>query len=526
MKILLLIILPVALYLPALQYEFVYDDSFQVVGNKWITDVKYLPEIFSSSVWAFEPRYNDNIYRPLQHVVYMLEYHLFGLNPWGFHLVNILIHTGNTILVYFLATAIFTNRHKFNPSFPAALLFAMHPVNTEPVAWIGAIPELCMALFFLLSLYFYITCPPGLSKKFVFSVIFFSLAILFKETALTLLFAILLYDYAKKGLAVVIKGHKRYLPFILVSAGYMLLRFFVLGGITVDKKMEISAGALIINTFPLFFQYMQKLLLPFDLKAIYVFYPVDSLTEPGVAASIVFAMLFLIGWYISKTKDKTVFIGISFMVIPLIPVFYLPAIRDYVFADRYLYLPCFGFALLLAYSLERIYIFFTERRPGPALTAGRMIILTLPLIIFFGLTTIKRHPVWKDDLSLWSDTVRKSPDSFKAQNNLGLVLGGLGKNREAIVHFSEALRIRPDFADAYNNYGIALFGLGKVEQAMDYFTRALKIKTNFAEPHYNLGFVLTRQGEFENALFHFREALKIKPDYQKARYQLEQVMKR
>ena len=187
-----LLIISIGVYLNALPNEFVYDDEGQVLGNLWISDVKNIPEIFLTDVWAFagEERLS-NYYRPLMHIIYMIDYHIFGLKPWGFHLTNIIFHAGVTLLV-FMVSSIIINQPQIpnpkskipnpksqilnpksqilnpksqilnpksqilNPPFIAALLFAAHPINTEAVTWVAGIPELSFTLFYLLSFYLYI----------------------------------------------------------------------------------------------------------------------------------------------------------------------------------------------------------------------------------------------------------------------------------------------------------------------------------------------------------------------------------
>jgi len=136
-----------AVYFNTLYNGFVYDDEAQVLLNHWIRDMKYLPEIFYKSVWGFRSaNTTSSYYRPLMHVINMASYHLFGLAPWGFHLVNILFHAGNTVLVFIVTARLFgksaampeegrgETRWLSSPPFLAALLFATHPVHTEAVA--------------------------------------------------------------------------------------------------------------------------------------------------------------------------------------------------------------------------------------------------------------------------------------------------------------------------------------------------------------------------------------------------------
>ncbi len=534
----------IGLYLPTLQFGFVYDDKFQILENRWITDIKYLPDIFFSSVWSFDTGATSNIYRPLQHVIYMLEYYLFGLKPWGYHLVNILFHTVNTVLVFFLTSFILKskkklgseplsgentlsqqkyNKENFYPislAFLSALLFAAHPINTESVAWIGTIPELSMTSMYLLSFLLYATCSPGINTRFILSVILFLVACLLKEPALTLLLIILLYDYSRNGFKSVIKQYRRYIAYFIVAIGYLILRFYALGGFTVRQNLKMGIDQLILNIFPLFFQYIKKLVLPYDLRAMYDFYPVSSLTEWTVLGTMVFTLIVLIFWYFFKERDHLIFMALSFIIVPLIPVFYLPAMRDTVFAERYLYLSSFGFVMIVSYSLKNIYLYFNKNRLDSKIVGTGFTVLSLMILMIYAFATGKRQPVWKSDLSLWTDTVKKSPDSYVAHNDLGIALGKEGNFKEAIEHFSRAQQIKTDYAEAQNNMGNALYGIGKIEEAISYYTEALQSDPDFAKAHFNLGFIFAQQGRTIDAIPHYNEVIRVKPSYLKAHYYL------
>src|SRR5512135_2525637 len=156
--ILAVIAVSLAVYSNTLGHDLVWDDSDQILGNPWIRDPGFLPKIFSSGVWDFKS-VASNYYRPMMHVFYMLGYTVFGLRPWGFHLVNIIFHAGVSVLVFLIARALFAGHGARAKAFPlplmAAVLFAVHPIHTEPVAWVAGIPDLSYAFFCLLSFYLY-----------------------------------------------------------------------------------------------------------------------------------------------------------------------------------------------------------------------------------------------------------------------------------------------------------------------------------------------------------------------------------
>ena len=218
--IMILLLVSFAVYFNALFGDFVYDDKEQVVNNPWITDISNIPTIFSRSVWSFQPGLSTwNYYRPLMHIVYMLNYHVFGLKPWGFHLVNILFHCGVSALVFLIIRGFLTEHRVttssvyLSPPFMAAMLFASHPIHTEAVTWVAGLPDVAFTFFYLLSFYLYILFREGAKTGYLFSILSFSVATLFKEPALTLPIMLIAYDYQmKKFDETLLVGIKRYIP--------------------------------------------------------------------------------------------------------------------------------------------------------------------------------------------------------------------------------------------------------------------------------------------------------------------------
>lgn len=496
--IVLLIILTAGVYSSTLSGGFVYDDNSQILENRWIRDFSNIPEVLTSSGTSFQNK-SANTYRPMLHLVFMAEYHLFGLNPLWYHLVNILLHTANAMLFYILASFLFSCERAARPSikgraqvlpFPApvtvldclppflgALLFALNPVNTEVVSWLSAVPELAFTLFLFLSFYLY-AASKGRTALYAFSLISFFLALLSKETALSLLFLIAAYDFAGEGWSF-IKGWKRYLPFTLVAFGYMALRTYAVGGIIHHKQANLGAFEAFINIFPLIFEYIGKLFLPINLNALYEFHPAQGISDYRVILGFAAVLIFAALMYIFR-EVKIIFLGLVSIMVPLLPVLYVPALSSAAFADRYLYLPSAGYALLLAFAVKSI----IPRPPRKLNIPGLLVLgLAVTAVLLYSFGSVKRSMVWRDDYTLWKDTVSKSPNNANAHYNFAWASHGKGDLRGAEINYREAIRLDPGSADA----------------------------------HYNLGLVYTGESLFPEALAEFREALRIDPGYSEAR---------
>ncbi len=511
-----IVLVSVGTYGNTLFNGFVYDDTLQILDNHWIRDVRNIPQIFLSNVWGFSGEHVSNYYRPLMHVIYMMTYYLFGLAPWGFHLMNVLLHAVSSVLVFGLSRRLLdevlpaTAPSPLAPPFMAALLFATHPVHTEAVAWLGGIPDLSFTLFFLLSLYLYLRSHdadrPSRGIMYLLSVICFALATLCKEPALTLPIIIVAYDLLlRKETLSFSSSVKRYAPFLGVAGLYFVVRFAVLHALTPMKSHDnMDFFQLAVNVFSLLAQYFQKLLLPVDLNAYYVFHPIGSAFDTRGIVSLIFMSILAYLCYISIKKSKAAFWCLLLIVIPLLPALYIPAFKESAFAERYLYLPSVGFVLLIALSLRWV----MTNRPR---AAGTTTFVLAALACLFALATVDRNAIWKNNITLWSDTARKSPDSANVQGDLGDALVRAGLVDEGRKHLNMALSLKPELVKQFLDKGIVYFNMGFIDKAIEEFETALLYKPDSAEAHNNLGAAYGEKGMTDKAIAHFEAAVKIKP---------------
>ena len=517
--IFIIIAVSIAVYLNTLSNGFVYDDVDQVLNNHWIKDVNYIREIFFSDAWGFKEEGISNYYRPVMHLIYMAEYHAFNLKSWGFHLINIIFHAGVTILVFFIAS-MFVNK---GFSLIAAILFAAHPIHTEAVAWVGGIPELSFTFFFLFSFYLYAIRDILGRRGIILSLISFLFAALCKETALILPLLLFIYDYSMKGknirsLQFFLNNIKSYIPYIILAVLYFILRTYAVGGfIPLRRHPELSTYQYIINIFPLFIQYLEKLILPINLNAFYVLHPLSSILEWKGIITFVLAILFI---NLFRRTNGAAFFSLSWMLITLLPVLYIPALGENTFAERYLYLPSVGFVMLLSIAIEKVNQFKIAKQ-----FTGVIIVLILTIMVgLYSIGTIKRNHIWRDDYSLWLDTVKKSSDGYIPHNNLGLAYYNKGLVDKAIEHYQIALKLRPNFAEAFNNLGIAYQIRGLLDKAIEHYLTAIILRPDFPEPLYNLGTAYYNKGILDKAIEYYKLALKQRPDHPETHFNLANTL--
>jgi tetratricopeptide (TPR) repeat protein len=519
--ILIILFVSFAVYFNALSGDFVFDDKFQIVKNPWITDIRNIPTIFSRNVWSFQPGEASNYYRPLMHIVYMVNYYLFGLKPWGFHLVNILFHCGVSVLVFLVIQRLLNEQRVsvtpayLSPPFIAAMLFASHPIHTEAVTWISALPDVAFTFFYLLSFYLYILFRDVANRGYLLSILSFSVATLFKEPALTLPIMLIAYDYlVKKSDETILSGIGRYIPYVVVSGVYLLVRSYVLRSFApMEFYTDVSTYQLIINIFPLFREYLTGLLWPYDLNLWHSFHPISFLFEAKGMISMVVAVLFLIVVVAAYRKNRLLFFSLLLIVVPLLPVFYIKAIAGKPFSERYLYLPSVGYVLLLAIFLS----WAEDKLPRAAKS------LTIVFIVIWGsynVVTITRNNVWKDSFSLWSDTVRKSPDSSMPHYNLGNAYLSQGQLDKAIAEYQAALRLKPDYAVAHFNLAKAYASQGQLDGAIAEYQAVLRLKPDFVQAHFNLGNAYVSKGQLDRAIAEYQTVLRLKPDFVEAHFNL------
>jgi protein O-mannosyl-transferase len=518
-QLLLLAACAIAVSVNSIYNGFVYDDAPQVLNNPWITDFSYLPDIFTKSATHQEAVSISNYYRPIMDLVYMVSYALFGgLKPWGFHLANIFLHLCATVLVFLFSSLLFSNARPTTSSaflsvpLLSALIFAVHPVHSEVIAWVACVPELSFTIFCLLSLCCYLKSESGYGKYYLWSVIFFGLGAFSKETAITILPLYALIDYCN-GRARSVKFLARYLPFACVLAVYFVLRLNALGtAVPLKNHADLSSFELVINVPPLFCQYLLKLVVPTELKAFYVLHPVHSLADfrfilsaAGVVA------LFLAGIRLFKVS-KEAFTALMIVVLPLLPVLYLRGLGESAFAERYLYFPSIGFSLLaaaaLATGLNR------ERWKAPVSA------LLLLVLILFAVQSINQNRVWHDELSLWSDAAGKSPDSDMVHNHLGLALAQTGALDAAIREYQAAIALYPGYATAHVNLGNALADKGSLDAAINEYQRALSIQPDSSTAHCDLGLALVQKGSVDAGIGEYQRALALDRNSVEAHYNL------
>jgi tetratricopeptide (TPR) repeat protein len=498
---------------------FVYDDETQVLQNPYIRSFRYLKEIFTTNVWSFTGAAATNDYRPMMTFGYLVCHQLFGMQAYGFHLVSLLLHVFVVCLVFALTERLTGDRVW---AFVAGALFALHPVHTESVAWIAAVTDLELTLFYLLTFRFYLAVArPGgrRSAPMLAAMVFaFILALFSKEQAMTLPALATFYEhFYRDDRSETSRTEKlaRYGPLWLVSVAYVLYRIQFLGALAPRQNLpQLTPQQIVLSAIALVGQYVGKVLWPVRLCFFYTFHPSTSLFEPGVLAGLL-ALIALAGLFLvcGRTRERNLrfaCFAILWFLATLAPVLNAHWLATNVFAERYLYLPSVGFAWLVGLGASKLWSL-----AGPRPAQRRALLLAGVAVGLLCTARIAiRNRDWNNDIVLYTRTLELSPDADIILDDLASAYLSGGAIDKAESVWKSALAVNPNNVDVLNNLGVLALRQKDYPQAAGFFQRAAKLKPDESKPHLNLGETYLKMGLRDQAETQLRAAVVLSPlDY-------------
>ena len=524
---LLLAVATLLVYWPARQFDFLgYDDPLYFSQNAHVLNGLS----GNNFVWAFTSGEAAN-WHPLTWLSLMLDAEVFGNQPAGPHLVNLLLHAGNTVLLFFLFLRLTV---AVGRSALVAALFGLHPLHVESVAWIAERKDLLCGFFVLLTLLAYgrhvtgdkwqvtrkrnspsvlspATC--HLSPFYFLSLLFFALALMSKPMAVTLPFLLLLLDFWPLrricDLRFTIYDFKPLVlektPFFCLSIAASVITFVVQkNGDAVATLTTFPLPARIENAFVSYARYLAKTIWPATLANPY--------PHPGhwPGAVVVFSVLLFVGlcgaaiW--TARKWPFMFTGWFWFAGMLVPVIGLVQVGTQAMADRYAYLPVIGLFVILVWGSARLAAHWNFPR---AISA------TVALAILAGSAVRARQQLgyWQNDGTLFSHALAVTSNNCTASINLGTWLSKNGRSQEALEHYNAALKMSPSDPLVLYDVGNALAGLRHFDEAVSDYRRALQFAPGRPNILNNLGCALLAQNQLPEAITNFEAALQAKPDF-------------
>ena len=532
-------------FVPALRNGFVdWDDPANLINNP---DYRGLG--WSHLVWMFTT-FHMTLYRPLTWITHGVDFILWGMAPLGYHLTSLVFHVANAVLAYFLSYRLLALAWsdiapsdfslRLGAGF-SALLFAVHPLRVEAVAWASGRENVVAGLFSLLTLLSYLRAVAGLQtqssaywKWMTGAWLCYGLSLLSKVSGVTLPLILLVLDvYPLRRLelrvATWLQPRQRQVwlekvPFVVIAGGASLLGFLAKNRFgTVATLDDYSALSRLNQSMYGLVFYIWKTVMPVGLSPLYE--KLSYFSEAGVVD--IRSGLLVIGlstcfMLARKHWPAGLAAWLCYGVI-LIPVLGLIPFGPQVVADRYSYLACLGWALIAGAGVAHFWHLWSGGRMGPR-TFLLINAVSVLLFVVLGALTWRQTQVWRDSETLWKHAVAIDPKSSFAHNNLGLVSVERGELQEAIQHLREAVRIDPAFSEAHANLGSALASQGSTDEAMGEFQIAIQLKPNDPGAYNNLGNLLADRGDLNGAVRQFQKVLQISPESGDGHYNLARVL--
>lgn len=544
LALVVLILATTAVFGPVIGHQFLaYDDPVNVYKNPYL-QARSLDNLMHFWRYPYE-----GLYTPLTYTLYALAAWAPALltanptevvvpDPRLFHSLNLLLHLLSVLMVWRILVLLLRRRRlgatgtDFDgnalplewAACGGALLFAIHPIQVEPVAWVAGFKDVLFGLFALVAIWHYLRYvdvkmqpdtgrPPHAWLPYGLATGAFVLALLAKPTAVVL--PLIVWLLAAWGWRCAWRDQiAGWSAWILIALAWGFLTRWVQPGTVLAFEPPGWARPLIAGDAVLF--YLSKLVLPLRLGPDYGRSP-QVVLEHGWLFFTGAVPVVLAGWLWFKRKKLAWLVtAAGVFVIGLLPVLGLISFgfqRYSTVADRYVYLAMLGPALGLAWGLTR---------PKKKLAA----ICGAIVLGLFLLLSARQIPHWHDSVKFFKHALQVNPNSFLAHNNLGFVLGEQGQDVEAIRHLNEALRLEPESPITHLNLGGALERQGRFETAIDHYHEALRIVPTYARAHTNLGVALAKQGQYDEALEHHTEALRIEPGFAEAHNNLANVLTR
>ena len=519
------------------RHQFInYDDTCYVTDNPHVQ----AGVTWDGLEWAFCRLRGEHTYwHPLTWVSHMVDCQLFGLKPAGHHLVNLLFHILNTLLVFLLFRRM---TGAFWRCAVLAALFALHPLQVDTVAWVAERKNLLSAAFWLLTIWAYVRYAEVQSQDsaasntqhasrithhriryYVLSLCFFALGLMCKPVLVTLPFVLLLLDYwplQRLQLSNLTSTRPPALfrlaweksPFFLLAVVSSLITIAAHRGLgSLGDASALPLSLRIQNALVSYLRYVGKTIFPTRLT---ILYPYPGAWPGWKVALCCLLLIGVSGFAIRALRSRPfLFVGWFWFLGVLVPFIGLIQAGEQAMADRFMYLPILGLLLLVVWGLDALLDAWPHKHQWLA-GAGTLAIGGCLVCSGFQL----RH--WQDSEKLFRHAIEVTSGNYNAYDGLGSALDAAGRREEALLCYAESVRLQPRYLEGQYDLGTLLLKMGRLEEALQHLTAAVQLNPAFAHAHINLGKALLDQGKLDEAAAHLSRAVQLTPDDPEAHYNL------
>lgn len=547
-QILILLVLVLISYFNILRNDFSFDDHDFFVNWPTVQDSASglsaflsLPDLLAGEL----PSNHRGVYRPVRSVLYLLNLKIWGINPFIFHLQAIIVHFLITLTIYFIIKIMLKNKKQKIIAFIGAALFAVHPIHTEAITYTAASFDSVGILFFFASFHFYVRAGEKAGDKkssLLLSGLLAFLAFFTYEMTLVLPFLILLYEVCFKKLN--LKNYRKLtplLPYLAILGSYLIIRFVLLHignrGDYLGPAYAPASNQAKLGIFEILFTYIYLLIFPLKLTITYavptglfpIFYKTVTSIDPSgkllenigryiyiFPPVVIITLLALIFRFFKR--NSIVAFSLGWFLISLIPILNLIP-QGAVMAERYLYIPSFGFCLLLSYLIYKLLNSSLIKLKGNSkIILGSLLIITI--LSLLGFRTIMRNFDWNDRESIYKSALRDEPNNFVAFAALGAIKLDQKNYDEVISYSKSASALNPDAPDVYHRLAIAYEEKGDFQKAIEEYEKLIKVESRYVPAYFGLASIYQKQNKYDLAITNYQKVLEIEPDNFDAHFNL------
>ena len=524
---LIIAVFTVAIFYNSLFNDFVFDDESVIQQNQGITELSNIPKFFSGAE-GFH-KVIGNYYRPVVFTTYALDYSIWNLNPFGYHLTNLLIHLIACLILFRILLILFSySKFSLFIALLGTLVFSAHPVHTEAISWISGRTDSLFTLFFFAAFYFYLKIQlhsesENYRKNFILMLLFLTLGLLSKEMMITFPVVIFLFDALYSG-----SKHKfsfqmlkdrlpAYGAIIVITIAYVFERHNALSGVSDRPNYLYFAGqdqmtvlATMLKTVPV---YLRLLIVPVNLLYHYngVIPDSHSIADFKVILSIVFILCMVVTGFILANKFPPVSFAIFLFLVTLLPVMNIVPTMN-LMAERFLYLPSFAIIIVLCYFTARVIDQKSFRR---------ILSFYLSLIIVLSYMTINRNAEWKNNDTLYNTA--NNVDGTVLLVNSGNIFANKKNYDEALTRYKRSIMIRDNNVLAHHNSGLVYFLRNQYDSATVEFNKALAVDSLFPDGYQMLANVYEIQGKYNDELASLEKLNRNFPGYKDADKRIAEI---